>query len=69
MKRILNVTISLFFIGSTLISCKKDWTCQCEPENNTNLTVEHFPIEKHTKKEAISKCKTYNTEALDCNLR
>lgn len=64
------ITLALLYIvGGMTTSCKKVWTCQCEPEDNSGLSVQHYPIENETKKDAKTKCAAFNTEELDCNLR
>lgn len=68
-KKTLIITSLLFVVVGMSTSCKKDWTCQCEPTENSAELVKHFPIDKQTKKDAQNLCKKNNTTELDCNLR
>ncbi len=62
-------TVSLICIGGVFLSCKKNWTCQCEPDENSMKELTHHPIEDKTQKDAEAACKEYSTEGLDCTLR
>ena len=69
MRRELIIIITLIIIGGLSMSCKKDWTCQCEPKEDSYLSVQHIPIDKQTKKDAEAQCKEHKTEELECGLR
>lgn len=60
MKKVILATCSLFFIGTTMISCKKDYVCKCSKTytsgNGTNTSDYSLYTYKENRARAEQRC-------------
>jgi hypothetical protein len=57
---IYTITISIFFL-----SCKKEYTCECNTLGNKGVVF----VSKTTEKDATKKCKYYENSETDCYIK
>jgi len=69
MKKTTLIASALLFIGATMVSCKKDYTCSCSKTyttgNGTSTTNYSVYTYKDTKSSATSRCNANQSSGND----
>lgn len=61
-KNVFKIALGITLISTTLISCKKDYSCTCTNtdkdvgQGTTNVTIDNYTIEDATKDQARAAC-------------